>query len=36
VEGRGDRRDVYRVWWGDLIEKDHLEDVGIDGRTILK
>jgi len=23
-------------WWGDLREKDHLEDLGIGGRVILK
>jgi hypothetical protein len=23
-------------WMGDLREKDHLEDLGIDGRVILK
>jgi hypothetical protein len=24
------------VWWGDLSEGVHLEDVGVDGRIILK
>jgi hypothetical protein len=23
-------------WWGDQSERDHLEDVGLDGRIILK
>jgi hypothetical protein len=23
-------------WWGNLRERDHLEDTGIDGRIILK
>jgi hypothetical protein len=23
-------------WWGNLRERDHLKDLGIDGRVILK
>jgi hypothetical protein len=25
-----------RVWWGNLMERKHLEDPGIKGRIILK
>jgi hypothetical protein len=25
-----------RFWWGDLRERDHLEDLGVDVRIILK
>jgi hypothetical protein len=32
----GDRRGAYRVWWGDLRERDHLKDLGLNGRIILK
>ena len=24
------------VWWGDLRERGHLEDISVDGRIILK
>jgi len=31
--GRGE---VYTgIWWGNLSERDHLEDPGVDGRKIL-
>jgi hypothetical protein len=30
-------REVHtRFWWGDLRERGHLEDLGLDGRIILK
>jgi hypothetical protein len=32
----GERRGVYRFWWGNLKERDHLEDPGVDGRIILE
>ena len=34
----GDRRGAHRVgfWWGDPRERDNLEDLGEDGRIILK
>jgi hypothetical protein len=32
----GDRRGAQRVWWRQLSERDHLKDIGVDGRIILK
>jgi len=32
----GERRDVYRVLWGILRERDHLEEPGVKGRIILR
>jgi aryl carrier-like protein len=32
----GDRRVEYRVGWGCLMERDHLEDLGLDGVIMLK
>jgi hypothetical protein len=30
------RRELHRgFWWGNLKEKDHLENLGVDGRIIL-
>jgi hypothetical protein len=32
----GERRGVYRVLVGELREREHLDDIGIHGRIILK
>ena len=32
----GDRNVHTRLWWGDLRERGHLEDLGIDGRITAK
>jgi hypothetical protein len=32
----GERRDAYRFWWGNLRERDHLQDPDVDRRIILK
>jgi hypothetical protein len=32
----GDRRAMYRLWWGNLKERDHLDSLGIDARIISK
>jgi hypothetical protein len=29
-----DRRGVYRVWWGDVMERNRFEDLGVDGRIL--
>jgi hypothetical protein len=34
IWGRG--RAYVGFWWGNLRERDHLEDPGIDGRIILR
>ena len=32
----GERTEVYTgFWWGNLRDKNHLEDPGVDGRIIL-
>jgi len=34
---RMEREEVYTgFWWGNLKERDHLEDQGVDGRIILR
>jgi len=33
----GGREEVYTgFWWGNMREREHLEDTGIDGRIILR
>ena len=31
-----ERIGACRVWWGNLGERDHLENLGVDGRIILR
>jgi len=35
VTRRGEGRAAYRVWWGNVRERDHLEDPCLDGRLVL-
>ena len=32
----GDREVHTAFWWGGVMERDHLEDIGVDGKIILK
>ena len=32
----GERIGYTRFWWGNLKERDHLGDSGVDGRIILR
>ena len=32
----GERRGYTEFWWGNVRERDHLEDPGVDGRIILR
>jgi len=32
----GDRITAYKVFWGDRTERDRMENLDVDGRTILK
>jgi hypothetical protein len=34
VWGRGELHTGF--WWGDLRERDHVEDLDVDGRSILR
>jgi len=36
VTHTGDGTGAYTIWWGSLRDRDHLEDLSIEGRTILK
>jgi len=36
VASMDENRGVYRVWWGNLRSRDHLEDAGRDGWIILR
>jgi len=34
VARMGERRDIHRFCWRNLVERDHLGDPGLDGRII--
>jgi hypothetical protein len=36
VAGMGREEAYTRFWWGNLRERDRLEDPGVDGRIILR
>jgi len=36
VARMGERNRCYKVWWGNLRERDCLVDPGVDGRIILR
>ena len=36
VAQTGEKRKKFGICWGKLKERDHLEDLDVDGRTILK
>jgi len=36
-KGHREKEELHRrFWWGNLRERDHLEDPGLDGRIILR
>jgi hypothetical protein len=36
VERMRERRGAYRFWWGNLRDRDHFENLGVNGRVMLK
>jgi hypothetical protein len=32
----GEKVNAYRVWWGNLKDRNNLRDLDVDGRIILK
>lgn len=36
LAGQAGRREIYAVWWGNVKEGDHLVDLHVDDKIILK
>jgi len=36
VKLMGEKKGIYRIYWGNLRGRDHLEDTGVDGSVILR
>jgi hypothetical protein len=36
VVGIGEKRNAYRFCWGNMKERDHFVDLGVDGMVTLK
>jgi len=36
VASISEERKIQGIWWGNLMKRENLEDMGVDGNTIIK